>query len=282
MGKATPGQLNAGSPESARPEAGFGNRRSKHRAGFGMGFTLLEVLVVVAVLALLMAILMPSLQRVRAQARRVACQSNLRQLAVGWQNYLEANEGKFFKGIGANYLYGGRQGLGGPMFRVPKPLNRHLNLPLVATQGTEVFQCPEDVGDGPVQPSFYEYIGTSYDTNPYLVGAEDAHVSSKEPCKDVLKIAVERSATISRDRVANESRVPLLGDLGWVEGASYASTKTLYWHHTPGAYNLAFMDGHASFVRIRKGLHATGTYTLLPFADLQRDACECQIEKTWP
>ena len=42
------------------------------------GFTLIELLVVIAILVLLMAILLPTLARVRKQAKAVACQSNLR------------------------------------------------------------------------------------------------------------------------------------------------------------------------------------------------------------
>lgn len=53
----------------------------KIRAGlWEPAFTLIELLIVIAVLALLLAILIPALSKARAQARKVACLSNLRQL----------------------------------------------------------------------------------------------------------------------------------------------------------------------------------------------------------
>jgi prepilin-type N-terminal cleavage/methylation domain-containing protein len=63
--------------------------------GKSRGFTLIELLVVIAIIALLMAILMPALQRVRKQARTVACQANLHQWALIWAMYTEDNNGYF-------------------------------------------------------------------------------------------------------------------------------------------------------------------------------------------
>ena len=40
------------------------------------GFTLIELLVVISIITLLMALLLPTLQRVKTQAKAVACQSN--------------------------------------------------------------------------------------------------------------------------------------------------------------------------------------------------------------
>jgi prepilin-type N-terminal cleavage/methylation domain-containing protein/prepilin-type processing-associated H-X9-DG protein len=65
-------------------------------------FTLIELLVVIAIIALLLAILMPSLQRVRAQARAVACMSNIKQWSYCWHMYLDESDGKFPSGAGAS------------------------------------------------------------------------------------------------------------------------------------------------------------------------------------
>jgi len=68
-------------------------------------FTLIELLVVISILALLMAILMPTLQRVRSQAKAVACQANLRQWGTILALYLEDNQGRYPYGF-ARWIIG--------------------------------------------------------------------------------------------------------------------------------------------------------------------------------
>ena len=59
------------------------------------GFTLIELLVVIAIIALLMAILLPTLRRVRRQAKAVACQSNLRQWGTILSTVVAEHDGYF-------------------------------------------------------------------------------------------------------------------------------------------------------------------------------------------
>jgi len=56
------------------------------------GFTLVELLVVIAIIGTLVGLLLPAVQSARESSRRSLCSSNMRQLALGLQNFYSQTE----------------------------------------------------------------------------------------------------------------------------------------------------------------------------------------------
>lgn len=104
------------------------------------GFTLIELLVVIAIIAILAAILFPVFARARENARRASCQSNLKQIALGWMMYAEDYDGRF-------PFYPG----GGVMEFV---------YPYV--KSSQVFRCPSSNLVQQNDPTMTSYFSTDY------------------------------------------------------------------------------------------------------------------------
>lgn len=58
------------------------------------GFTLIELLVVIAIIAILAAILFPVFASAKERARQAKCLSNLKQLTLAFQQYVDENNGR--------------------------------------------------------------------------------------------------------------------------------------------------------------------------------------------
>lgn len=59
------------------------------------GFTLVELLIVIGIVAVVAAILFPVFASSRERGRRTVCQSNLRQIALAMQQYVQDNSGVY-------------------------------------------------------------------------------------------------------------------------------------------------------------------------------------------
>ena len=140
----------------------------------GRAFTLIELLVVIAIIGILAALLIPTLARSKESARATGCLSNLHQLGIALQLYVQDNENHLpvLTNLGVSAA-------GLPLSNTPPTLDVVLTNHVSAGK---VFACPSD------DLRLFELTGTSFWWNHLLNGQDADHLSAFEMKFEVHQI----------------------------------------------------------------------------------------------
>jgi prepilin-type N-terminal cleavage/methylation domain-containing protein/prepilin-type processing-associated H-X9-DG protein len=218
------------------------NHQGTRRTSRAQAFTLIELLVVIAIIAILAALLLPSLSRAKGSAQRISCLSNLRQLQVAWQMYVDENGGRLPSNLAINAIsLPGAWIVGNAKIDIGTTnLEAGTLFPIV--KNAAVYRCPTDqrrINDGSAlhnrSYSMSVWIGHTY----YGVNTITRFSQILDPPPARFLVFVDE----------NEDSIDE-GSFGVFASGQWA------WFNYPGSRhnlgcNLTFADGHAEYWKWR-------------------------------
>jgi prepilin-type processing-associated H-X9-DG protein/prepilin-type N-terminal cleavage/methylation domain-containing protein len=225
-------------------------------------FTLVELLVVIGIIALLISILMPALNNARTQARTTQCLSNLRQVTIAFQMYVNNNKGKTVGYSTSVKMAKDGTPENGFWMHEMRPYNGDISIVGVCPEATEPSfgwgSVTRAWGPSTNTADFLYKVTGSYAINGWVYGPDDlpGHAPGGE------RYGVGPRTAWHTLPVKEASNVPIFVDSAWVDtwpmdtdapgnlvsGNTTMMSRVCIKRHSKRAVNVSFLDGHAQTV----------------------------------
>jgi prepilin-type N-terminal cleavage/methylation domain-containing protein/prepilin-type processing-associated H-X9-DG protein len=233
---------------------------NKENAPSSRGFTLIELLVVIAIIAILAAILFPVFARARENARRASCQSNMKQIGLGFAQYLQDYDEKYPMGLSNDVTNPNRNDQG--HFGWVMALQPY-------QKSVQIYQCPSETNAPVAAPTVTDDTGF----NDYWVNRKICGWNNVDSCPGA-------ACGLNQATMNSTALVVLIGDGAKDDNTgqddykgrstymiksgafpnSSTSTANGNWgaRHLEGA-NYGFADGHVKWLKPGKVIPGTAT-----------------------
>lgn len=194
------------------------------------GFTLIELLVVIAIIAILAAILFPVFSRARENARKTSCMSNMKQLGLGLQQYMQDYDSRF------PLMQQGMSGLGWAYGIQPY------------VKSEQILQCPTDQND-PLGGATLEDRAAQIGFTDYFYNANIGFTSTTHPApwKEASVVYPSNTIILAEGDGGSKNSLSTFNNDHVTPGSDPAT------RHLEGA-NYAFVDGHVKWLKAENAL----------------------------
>lgn len=222
-------------------------------------FSLIELLVVISIVALLISIVLPALGSARQTALTVKCLSNLRQVGIASQLYIQEYNGYTVPIEAPVHWYRNKD------FRALLSMEREQGSYNSSDGWPEELNCPT-VGDHfPTEWFARKIFGINRTTIPETEGAggtngyQSIFISKVSSPTEVVMFADSNSHTTFQAKADYTRYWDVTGELIGPEGGSYGIVS--YRHNSGNNANFLFFDYHAEN-RNKRDCHEAGNLPL--------------------